>query len=279
MTPSKPGAEVATISEQALALGLSEEEYRQILADEEEDLSQEGIQTPILKICQPLTKEVVAEEAEPGQFLNTLDGTVFDGQPGIEFIVAHFQRGRFYSDKKTNKAYVAYGETIPESWEDAVGAQFVGTRFDQHPDAEEQYKAAVNNKEREWGSGPPIATSYVYTGLVVTEQGAMPVRMSLMRTQTDGHRKITTLKKGLFRNAPYFTKVFRFKTEKKVFTKGPTWLLMPSIERDATPEEQKQGLEVAQAARAGQVREAGEVEGDGPAVPAKEPEAKGGVAL
>lgn len=278
MTPSKPGNEVATISEQALALGLSEEEYREILADEEDALAGEGIQTPILKICQPLTKQVVAEEAEPGQFLNTLTGEAVDGSTGIEFIVAHFQRGRFYSDKKTNKGYPAYGDTIPESWADAVGEQFVGTRFDEHPDAEEQFKAAVNNKEREWGSGPTIATTYVYTGLMVTENGAQPVRLSLMRTQTDAHRKITTLKKGLFRAQPYFTKVFRFKTEKKIFAKGPTWLLVPSIERDATPEEQKMALEVAQAARAGQVREAGEVD-DGATVPKEAPKAEGALAL
>lgn len=274
MTPSK---EVATTG--AAALGISEEDYEALLKGQDEEFDSDSVQTPILKICQPLTKQVVAEEAEPGQFLNTLTGETFDGAAGIDFIVAYYQKGRFYSDKKSGRGLPAFGDTIPESWGDLIGEQFVGTRFDEHPDAEETFKARVNNKEIEWGSGPAIATTHNYTGLLVTDEGLQPVRLGLMRTQMDGVRKINTLKRGLMRNQPFFNKVFHFTTEKKVFAKGPTWLLKPTLVRDTDADERLQALELATATRAGRVREAGEVDGDTPTAPASAPDAKGGLGV
>lgn len=273
MTPS---TEVATSG--AAALGLTEEEYAEIVGGQEQEFDEGSLQTPILKVCQPLTREVNDEnsEAEPGDFLNTLTGDVLGKE--IDFVVAYYQQGRFASDKESGKAFVAFGDTIPEAWEPLVGAAFVGRRFDEHPDAEEQFKAAVNNKEREWGKGPLISTTHVYTGLALVEVGdeveMQPVRLSLQRTNMSAVRTINSLKRMKLRNRPFWDKVFHFGTEKKTYAKGPAWNLVAKITRDTTAEERLAAVEVAQAVRAGRVKEAGAAE-----APAVEPDAKGGLGV
>jgi hypothetical protein len=270
MTPSK---EVATSG--AAALGLSEEEYQALVNQQDDEFDNDSLQTPILKIGQPLTREVGAEQAEAGEFINTLTGEGIGND--IDFVVAYYQKGRFASDKETNKAYVAFGDLIPEAWEPLVGASFVGTRFDQHPDAEETYKERVNNKEIEWGKGPLISTTHNYTGLALVEGEMQPVRLSLQRTNMPAVRKINSLKRMSMRNKPFWDKVFNLTTEKKQFPKGIAFLLVPKLTRDTTDEERLAAVELAQAVAAGRVtdNQAGDSAADKPV----EPAAKGGVAL
>jgi hypothetical protein len=118
-------------------------------ATQEEEFDSGDFAVPILKIGQPLTKEVQDDNtpAEAGDFINTLTGASLG--KNVEFIISYYQKGRFAVDRKTDRAYVAFGDTIPEAWADFVGESFVGTRFDEYPDAEERYKARVNNKEIE----------------------------------------------------------------------------------------------------------------------------------
>jgi hypothetical protein len=273
MTPSK---EVAATG--AAALGLSEEEYKALMGQQEDEFDSDSLQTPILKIGQPLTREVQQEQAEPGEFINTLTGEGIGKE--IDFVVAYYQKGRFAADRDTNKAYVAFGDTIPDAWEPLVGAHAVGTRFDEHPDAEEQFKAAVKNKEREWGNGPLISTTHNYTGLALVEVDGetemQPVRLSLQRTNMPAVRKINSLKRMSLRNRPFWDKVFSLSTERKAFAKGTAFLLVPKLTRDTSEQERLAAVELAQAVAQGRVtdNQAGE-SADRPA----EPDAKGGLGV
>lgn len=279
-----PTTDVATTG--AAALGLSEEEYADLLGQQEEEFDEASFQTPILKIGQPLTREVQNEQAEAGEFINTLTGEGIGDE--IDFVVAYYQQGRFAADRDSNKAYVAFGDLIPEAWGELLGEQFVGTRFDQHPDAEETYKARVNNKEIEWGKGPPISTTHNYTGLalvnVLDEDGVetgeiemQPVRLSLQRTNMPSVRKINSLKRMSLRNRPFWDKVFHLSTERKTFAKGTAFLLVPKLARDTTEAERLAAVELAQAVAAGRVtdNQAGDSAADAPV----EPDAKGGLGV
>src|SRR5690349_14744664 len=120
-------------------LAVATPEELQLLQEQQaSEFDSDLLQTPILKIGQPLTREVSNGDAEAGEFINTLTGEGLGDSLG--FIVSYYQKGRFAVDRDTNRAYVAFGATIPDAWEDLVGAEFVGTRFDEHPDAEETYK-------------------------------------------------------------------------------------------------------------------------------------------
>lgn len=230
------------------------------LAQQQEDLfDDELVQTPILKLTQPTTREVQAEEAEAGQFLNTLTGEEVGSE--IYFIIAHYQPGRSARDNKTGDFYVAFGETIPDRWEPYVGEAFVGTRFDEHPDAEEEYRRRVKAGEHDWGNGPGISTTHNFTGLVIVpgEEGTdeadeyQPVRLSLARAQMPAVRKIASLKKMLLRNRPFYDRVFHISTERKQFTGGTAYVAKVKLSRDTTDEERTNAFELAQHANSGNV--------------------------
>lgn len=261
---------------------LSPDELAALQAQQQAEFANEPLQTPILKIGESLTKEVQAGDAEPGEFINSLTEEVYGTR--VDFIVSWVQTGRFARDAKTGRAYVAFGETIPATWEDLVGPEFVGTPFSEYPDAEERYKERVNNKEIEWGQGPLISTTYNYTGHVLVpviedeedtgEVVAQPVRLSLKRSNTASHRKFRTLLATL-RNRPYWDKVFELGTEKKTFTRGPSHILTVRLGRDTTPEERVAGVQLAQAVAAGRVTDNQATLDDKPA----EPKAKGGLGV
>lgn len=257
-------------------------EAQEVLDAQQEEFADSGFQTPILKVCQPLTREVGRDEAEAGEFLNTLTSESLG--TNLEFIIAYFQRGRFAANRDTNKAYVAFGSEIPEAWGELVGEEFVGSLFSEYPDAEEVYKVRVNSKEIPWGSGPLVSTTYNYTGLAVVQpiEGSedapelQPVRLSLKRTDVPTARKINSLVRMSLRNKPTWDRVFDLETFKKDFTKGPAYLVNAKLGRDTTSEEKELASELAIAAAAGRVQERGE---HAEAAPAVEPDAKGGADL
>jgi hypothetical protein len=271
---TETGTDVATLDPQ---------ELEALQAQQEEEFGDDLFQTPILKIGQPLTREVEAEEAEAGEFINTLTGEGIGNKVG--FIVAYYQRGRFAADRDSNRAYVAFDSTIPPAWADLVGDEFVGTPFAEYPDAEERYKARVNAKEIEWASGPLVSTTHNFTGLAIVSgvEGSdeaddlQPVRLSLQRTNVPAVKKILTLKKATLRNRPFWEKVFDLGTYKKPFDKGSAHLLSVKIGRDTSAEERAAAVELAQAVAAGRVSDNAEAaaKGDGPV----EPDAKGGLAV
>lgn len=258
-------------------------EVEALLNQQDDALNEGTLQTPILKVCQSLTKEVKAGDAEAGEFLNTLTsesyGTV------VEFIPALFQHGRAASIKDGRYFVAIEQDLIPESWKDLVGEEFVNTRFDEYPDAEEQYKRRVNEGEIEWGKGPLISTTYNYTGLVIpsplegeedAELEPMPVRISFLRSTKSAHDKIKTLKRALLRNKPIWDLVFELSTASKSFGRNDSFIVNVKKSRPTTPEERQYAVELAVAANAGRTNTNDEAAGDGPRV---EPDAKGGIAV
>jgi hypothetical protein len=268
MTPSTDLA-VATPEELALL-------QQQQASEFDDDL----FQTPILKIGQPLTREVQAEQAEAGEFINTLTGEGLGDKIG--FVVAYYQKGRFAADRDSGRAYVAFDSVIPEAWADLVGDDFVGTPFTEYPDAEESFKRRVNNKEIEWGKGPLVSTTHNFTGLAIVsgigdaEDELQPVRLSLQRTNMPAVRKWVTLIKSL-RNRPQWDKVFDLGTEKKSFDRGAAHLLTVRIGRDTNADEREAAVELAQAVAAGRVSD-NSVEAESAGKPV-EPDAKGGLGV
>jgi hypothetical protein len=284
--------ELAKKDEAAVAVDERQAQLDALRAQQEEEFDSGDYAVPILKIGQPLTKEVQDDNlpAEAGDFINTLTGASLGKQ--IEFIVAYYQKGRFAVDRESNRAFVAFGDLIPERWADLkiVGESFVGTRFDQHPDAEEQFKVAVNEKRREWGKGPAISTTHNYTGLVLAEvrddldqviEGEyelQPVRLSLQRTNMGAVRKINSLRSTFLRSPKMFwDRLFVFSTEKKTFAQGSAHLLVPTLGRATSDEEKEAAIELSLAVAAGRVsdNQDGESAADAPAAP----DAKGGLAV
>lgn len=275
-----PKSTAVAVPEPAGAL-ISPDELAALQAQQEEEFDSSLFQTPILKIGQPLTKEVQAEQAEPGEFINTVTGEGIGTKIG--FIVAFYQTGRFAADRDSGRAYVAFDKNIPPAWADLVGEEFVGTPFTEHPDAEETYKARVNRKEIDWGKGPLISTTHNFTGLAVVPgidgepDDLQPVRLSLQRTNMPAVRKILTLKKSQMRGRPFWENRFELGTEKKAFDRGSAYLLTARLGDATSPEEKAAAVELAQAVAAGRVtdNQASEATADKPV----EPDAKGGLAV
>ena len=263
------------------ALPISPEELASLQAQQEQEYGDDLFQTPILKIGQRTTKEVEAGEAEAGEFINTLTGEGIGTKIG--FIVSYYQRGRFAADRDSGRVYVAFGATIPNTWADLVGEEFVGTPFDEHPDAEETYKERVNRKEIPWGKGPLISTTHNFTGLALVsgaegeeDPAPQPVRLSLQRTNVPAVRRILTLKKASLRNRPFWEAVFDLGTERKEFDRGPAHLLTVKLGRQTTPEERAIAAELAVAVSAGRTVDNQEAAAK---TDAAEPDAKGGLGI
>jgi len=271
---SAKGTAIATTDEEtSTALAVANETAAAVAAAQAEEFDDDLLQTPILKVGQALTREVQEGEAEAGEFINTLTNEGLGDT--VEFIVSYYNKGRFASDDD-GRAYVAFTSEIPPSWEPLVGAEFVGEPFSEYSEAEEQFKAAVNAKEREWGKGPLVSTTHNFTGLVLVdgEDGSeyQPVRLSLKRTDVQAARKITTLQRAVLRNKPAWDKVLKLSTEKKDFGKNTAFIISPSLVkmvRDTTPEEKIAASEVALAVMHGRVNTTGAEEAlaDKPAEP------------
>ncbi len=254
-------------------------EELELLKAQDAEFDNDSFQTPILKIGQPLTKEVQDESAEPGEFINSLTGEGVGDKIG--FIVAYYNKGRFATDD--GRAFVAFDANIPEAWSDLVGEEFVGTPFTEYPDAEEQFKNRVNAKEIEWGKGPKISTTHNYTGLAVVSapegsdeaEELQPVRLSLQRTNMPAVRKLNSIKRAVLRNRPFYDVVFDLATYKKDFGRGSAYLLNPKQGRTTTPEEREEAYNLALAVQGGRVQSVGESDEGGPSAPVAEPKSEG----
>jgi hypothetical protein len=245
-------------------LGLPKADLDALRAQQDAEFDDSLLTAPILKIAQALTREVQEGEAEAGEFINSVTGDSLGDK--VEFIAAYYQKGRFAADRQSGRAFVAFGSTIPEAWEPLVGAQYVGTPFVEHPDAEETYKERVNRKEIEWGKGPMISTTHNFTGLAIVEdidgeEEVQPVRLSLKRTDVPVVKKWQTLIKSK-RNAAIWDYVYELGTQRKAWTQGSSYLLTVSRGRVSTSDERMQAVELAQAVAAGRVNDnsAGDVE-------------------
>lgn len=177
-----PGTDVAEVRPTELAEVSAEE---QALADAVKGgIDRSKLKLPALKLTQALTKEVESGDAKAGEFLNSLTGESYG--ESAEIVIASVFNGRFFSEDGKN--YAAQGDVAPDNWPE----EYAGKSFADIPDAEEQWKLAVNENEHPWGSGPPIATTYNFVGYVVGHE-ELPVRLSLMRAATPAASKINTL--------------------------------------------------------------------------------------
>lgn len=264
---------------------LSPEDLAALQAAQRQEVNSDLLTTPILKIGQALTREVSDGDAEAGEFINSLTGESLGN--AVEFIVAWYHTGRFAVNKKTKRAFVAFGDTIPEAWADldVVGDAFVGSRFDEHPDAEEVFKKRVNNKEIEWGTGPRISTTHNFTGLVLIsplegsdeDDELQPVRLSLQRTQSKVAGKWLTLLSALGRSSSYWDVTWQLTTKRKDFASGPAYLLEVKKGRKTTNDERLLSVNLAQAVAGGRTVDNSEQVEGGERTSA--PDAKGGLAV
>lgn len=215
---------------------------------------------PVLKVCQSLTAEVVEGDAKPGDFLNSLTQENLGNEVG--FIVAAYQKGRFYSDKETGRSYAAVGPVAPESWPD----EYAGKAFTSIDDAEERFRELVNAEKIEWGTGPKISTTHNFIGFV--ENTEVPVRLSLMRTNNAAARKLKTMLR--FAAAPWDT-VFILKTEAQRSSRNEPYQSV-SVKQGArtTAEQREMAVAIAQAVAGNRVSDAGaDALEDAPAKPKK----------
>lgn len=182
------GQELEKIQEQEQGLVDS---FNAGIGDDEQDLV-----IPILKVGQALTQEVQDEEAKPGDLINSLTGE--NHGTIVEFVVSGFEKGRF----RTNED----GDVICTGREGACPCH--DTAYEDCPDSEEQYRAAVKRGDKEWGKGPPCATTYNFTGTIPGTD--MPVRLSLMRSSAKAAKKLLTMLR--FSRAPW-DQVFQVETK------------------------------------------------------------------
>lgn len=260
--------EVATRDEEVLAA---------IAAQQDADLGDgEGaVRVPLLTVGQKLTKEVDEGNAEEGEFINKLLGEGIGDK--IAFIIVAHHKGRAFQDKKNNRYFVSDDfDTIPESWAEATGfgPEWIGTPFAEHPDADEMFREAVNNGDRDWGSGAPVKTQHVYTGYAITspivEEGEevdpddveyQPVRLAIKitnRANKDTVEQIRQLKQIKLRNKPFWAKVFDLSTVRKTFGGGSAYVVQAKIGRDTTDEERERAFGLYADLQRGNVVEAGE---------------------
>lgn len=246
-------------------LATREEQEAAIAAQQESSIDQEDLLVPMLKVGQKLTKEVDAGNADEGEFINTLLGEGVGSSIG--FIIVDHHKGRAAQDKKTKRYYVSDDfDVIPESWAPFVGETFVGTPFAEHPDADETFRAQVNDPDhpREWGSGAPIKTTHIYTGYAVVsaeedsdeEFELQPVRLAIKITNKDNKSTVSTinsLKQMKLRGKPFWDRLFDLSTVRKSYGGGDAYAIEAKLGRTTTEDEREAAMGLYNAVMSGRV--------------------------
>lgn len=153
-------------------------------------LDQSEVTLPLVKLMQASSKDVKAEKATAGHFVNSLTGR--DYGESAELIITFATKGRLYADKKTGQTHVTFAETAPANWPD----KYAGQRFDELGDAEEEWRRKANEDDGDWGSGPPVQTTRNFVGYIPDEGEPgrrIPVRLSLKATSTPAALRIQSI--------------------------------------------------------------------------------------
>ena len=245
------------------------------------EVSADDMHIPILKIGQSTTKEVKAGDAVAGEFVNTLTGEGVGSNIGL--IVSFYAKGRAGSNGPGERYFTSSDpDIIPDHWGDFLGSEWVGQRFDEHPDAEETYKQRVNAKEIPWGSGPKISTTHNYTGYAIVpglegeEDDMSPVRLSLKRGDMETVRRINSMFTMKMRNRPYYSYVLDLSTKVRTGKGNDYFGAEVKLGRETTAEEKELALELAQAVLQGRVTDNEASTGPEEKVA---PDAKGGLSV
>lgn len=205
-----------------------------------EQIDQADVILPLVKLTQQTSREVQDDEVESGHFVNSVTG--HDYGEAADVVVVQYFKGRFFADDdiENGKAFVATGDVVPSNWPDI----YAGQRFADIPDAEETFKRLANDPDSplEWGSGPPIQTTYNYVGFTPDEPG-VPLRFSLKRSSTPAARKINTLLR--FARAPWDATV-HLSTVKRADKQGRPFYIIQAVQgRQTTSEERQAAVELS----------------------------------
>lgn len=188
-TTTKPG-ELAPVSDEAQAA----------IDAMKGEIDSSSLQLPAIKLTAELTREVKDGLVDEGHFFNTITGEDYGTE--VKFLVAAFYKGRFFSDDD-GRGYPASALVAPDWWPE----EYAGQAFVDIPDAEEQWKRAVNEKKQEWGKGPPIQTTYNFVGYV-NDDLSLPARLTLKSANTPTARKMQTV---LATGRAFWDRVFTLK--------------------------------------------------------------------
>lgn len=169
---AQPGGAVAVTSEAEAAAA----------ARVKGQVDRSKLQLPAIKVVNGLSKEA-SEGVPQGALINSLTGEQYG--ESVDLVISDFYYGRFYAQKGGGKAYTARGDVVPDSWPE----EYAGQRFTELDDAEEQWKAAVNNDEHPWGSGPPVQTTINFVVTLASSPG-YPLRLSMKSSDTPTANKI-----------------------------------------------------------------------------------------
>jgi hypothetical protein len=228
----------------------------QALADEvQAGISSNELALPIIKLTQGLSDEVKTGHTTAGNFVNAVTKEVL----GDEFLFVYAGRysGRFLRIKGQGSWSAGPEDIVPGSWPE----QYAGQRFSELPDSEENFRAAVNKGERDWGSGPPISTTYNYVGFVLgTPQ--IPVRISLMRSSARTRFNVNTLLK--LWPSPFAVSI-KFGTAVKQNPEGESYIWTAEQGEPVPLDQQQAAVDLATQFNAAKVVELGDAEGDEPA--------------
>lgn len=164
------------------ALAVSAEAEAAAAARVKGQVDRTKLQLPAIKVVNGLSKEA-SEGVKQGTLVNSLTGEEYG--ESVTLVISDFYYGRFYAPKGGGKAYTARGDIAPQNWPE----EYAGQRFVELDDAEEQWKAAVDNDEHPWGSGPPIQTTINFV-VTLAENPGYPLRLSMKSSDTPTANKI-----------------------------------------------------------------------------------------
>lgn len=181
MTESTAGKELEPQS-QGGEVAVTPELEAQLAGRVKGQVDRSKLQLPAIKVVNGLSKEA-SEGVAQGTLVNSLTGEQYGDS--VEVVVSDFYYGRFYAPKGGGKAFTARGDVVPDNWPE----EYAGQRFVELDDAEEQWKAAVNNNEHPWGSGPPIQTTINFV-VTLAENPGYPLRLSMKSSDTPTANKI-----------------------------------------------------------------------------------------
>lgn len=220
------GTELSPAEEQALAAELIG------------GIDQQDLILPVVKLTQPLTREVTDKKVEAGRFFNSLSGADYGDE--LDLIVAYYFKGRFYApdddspDADGDRVFVASGDVVPANWPE----RWAGKHFADLAESLEGHQARANDPDdqTEWGSGPLIETTHNFIGFIPEDPGS-PVRLSLKSTSTPAARKVLSICRyaGTFWGHQFHLTVAGRENKKK-----QPYFIVEAVQGEQTTAEQRQ---------------------------------------
>lgn len=266
------GSDVAAPEEKGQELAISADE--QALADRVKGrIDQTKLTLPALKVLNGTSSDV-GDGLNVGDLVNSLTRENYGSE--VEVVLCAMFEGRFLSINDGEEAFSARGDIVPSNWPE----EYAGKRFTDLPDIEENYKAAVNAGEHEWGDGPPISTTHNFV-VITADQPGLPLRLSLMRSNVKTASKVYTL---LAAAKTPWDRTFVFSAAERTRGSGTSKYFGIDVKQGSLvtdPELRSAAVKTATAFAAAEDADAVDLHGDEDAKekPAKPKERKGGLGV